>query len=310
MTRTIPAGVQPSLSAVGCSPAKINLTLEVLGRRPDGFHDLRSLVVGTGWTDCLQIEATTDGRIDLACDSNDLPTDERNLVVQAAVQLRDAIGADQLGAHCRLQKRIPLASGLGGGSSNAATALSLLNQIWNAGKSPEELARIGQHIGSDVPLFFSLPSCLISGRGERVEPWSMSWSGWAVICWAAGAVRTAAVYAQWRPEDVGARRAGVADATSVAGAPNARSVAALCFNDLEPAVFHVVPSVRALWSAVGDAAGLEPRVSGAGRAVYVLYDERVEADRLCEQLNAQGTGQGSAVAPVPADPSTTCEDDR
>lgn len=314
MTETLSAGARSSLSAIACSPAKINLTLEVLGRRPDGYHDIRSLVVGLGLSDTLRFEASTDGRLVLSCNRNDLPTDEGNLIVQSARLLRARAGNDSWGARIELTKRIPVAAGLGGGSSNAAAALTALNALWRAELSVAELSRIGQRVGSDVPLFFSLPSSVISGRGEIVDRVSLRWSGWALLCWASEPVHTAEVYARWRESDASARRPAARTAAGGAAAPveatTADEVSARCFNDLEPAVFRVAPAVRTLWEAVGGVAGAEPRVSGAGRTVFVLFDDRVEADGLAERLNATGIGQGTAVVRLPAGPSTTNEDDR
>ena len=151
------------------APAKVNLSLRVLGRREDGFHELDSLMVRVSVFDALEIERTGAGGIVFSCDAGDVPSDDTNLVVRAARLFSVETGvAPDLRIH--LQKVVPHGGGLGGGSSDAATALMAMNTIFDTGLSRDSLARIGSQIGSDVPFFLYESAARISGRGEVVAP--------------------------------------------------------------------------------------------------------------------------------------------
>lgn len=151
------------------APAKVNLSLRVLGRREDGFHELDSLMVRVSVFDALEIERTDAGGIAFSCDAGDVPLDDTNLVVRAALLFCSQTGVEpDLRIH--LQKAIPHGGGLGGGSSDAATTLMALNTIFETGLSRDSLALIGAQIGSDVPFFLYESAARISGRGEVVVP--------------------------------------------------------------------------------------------------------------------------------------------
>ncbi|MEM9704131.1 MAG: 4-(cytidine 5'-diphospho)-2-C-methyl-D-erythritol kinase, partial [Planctomycetota bacterium] len=146
------------------APAKLNLTLDVLGRRDDGFHELKSLMVTVGWFDTLTV-SPADALTLSVTGAVGVPTDERNLVIRAARALERAIGR-RPGAALRLHKRIPHEAGLGGGSSDAAATLSALNELWQAGLDRAELSEIAATVGSDVPLFLcGAAAAVVRGRG-------------------------------------------------------------------------------------------------------------------------------------------------
>jgi len=149
------------------SPAKINLFLAVTGRRSDGYHDLVSLVAPLEWGDNLHVAAAPEFSIE--CDDPAVPVDEGNLVLKAAGLFSKATGWGG-GARFRLEKRIPIGSGLGGGSSNAATALRALNILAGEPMTLEALRELAAQIGSDCALFLAGGPAVIRGRGERVEP--------------------------------------------------------------------------------------------------------------------------------------------
>ena len=150
------------------APAKINLTLRVLSLRADGYHEIESLVAQIDLCDTVTVTPREDRRLLVDCSDRTIPCDSSNLALRAAHSLAEAHGVRR-GALISLTKRIPSGAGLGGGSSNAAATLKLLNAQWRLGLSHPELAEIGAEIGSDVPLFCHGPLCAIRGRGERVE---------------------------------------------------------------------------------------------------------------------------------------------
>jgi len=149
------------------APAKINLTLRVLGRRPDGFHDIETLIVPLTLSDRLTIEAAPDWAF--SCDDSTLPIDEGNLVVRAA-RLFFAETGVKPAARIHLEKSIPHGAGLAGGSSDAATSLRLLDQFFGTDLSNEKLLAMAAQLGSDVPVFINGGSAWCRGRGEIIEP--------------------------------------------------------------------------------------------------------------------------------------------
>ena len=151
------------------APAKINLHLEVLGLRPDGFHELAMLMQSIDLADSLRLRPTADGQISLQCDRADLPTDSSNLVVKAAEMLRARSGFAELGAQIVLEKRIPIGAGLAGGSSNGAAALLGLNELWGLGFKSHQLHSMAAELGSDMPFCLDGGTQLCFGRGEQLE---------------------------------------------------------------------------------------------------------------------------------------------
>jgi len=152
------------------APAKINLHLEVLGLRPDGFHELAMVMQSLDLADELHCRATADGSIALDCDLPGLPTDGDNLIVRAAELLRSRSGLPELGARISLRKRIPVGAGLAGGSSDAAAVLVGLNALWGLGHDHAALLHLAAELGSDVPFCLEGGTRLCFGRGERLEP--------------------------------------------------------------------------------------------------------------------------------------------
>ena len=151
------------------APAKINLHLEVLGLRPDGFHELAMVMQSIDLADSLRMRPTADGQISLQCDRADLPTDSSNLVVKAAEMLRARSGFAELGAQIVLEKRIPIGAGLAGGSSNGAAALLGLNELWGLGFKSHQLHSMAAELGSDMPFCLDGGTQLCFGRGEQLE---------------------------------------------------------------------------------------------------------------------------------------------
>ncbi|MDR2991667.1 MAG: 4-(cytidine 5'-diphospho)-2-C-methyl-D-erythritol kinase [Burkholderiaceae bacterium] len=149
------------------APAKLNLFLHVTGRRPDGYHLLQSVFMLIDWCDTLHFERTASGRITREDLGAPLPPDD--LTVRAARALQAASGCAQ-GAHIVVDKRIPAQAGMGGGSSDAATALLALNRLWRLGLSADQLAQIGLPLGADVPFFVHGRNAWVEGVGERIRP--------------------------------------------------------------------------------------------------------------------------------------------
>ena len=148
--------------------AKINWTLEILGRRPDGYHELRTILQTVDVHDDL-IFTLAESQIILTCDNPAVPCDETNLIFRAALLLRELSGCDK-GVNIHLIKRIPMGAGLGGGSSNAAIALLALINLWDLDVAPQDLFTLGAKLGADVPFFFFGGTGIGIGRGDEVYP--------------------------------------------------------------------------------------------------------------------------------------------
>jgi 4-diphosphocytidyl-2-C-methyl-D-erythritol kinase len=151
------------------APAKVNWSLRVLGRRPDGYHDLESLVLPVSVFDELEVEHHPGGQLEFACDAEGVPADESNLVVRAVRLFCESCGLVP-GVRVRLHKQIPHGAGLGGGSSDAASTLLALNVLFETGLPLEALCRMAAEIGSDVPFFVHRSPAWMRGRGEQISP--------------------------------------------------------------------------------------------------------------------------------------------
>lgn len=253
------------------APAKLNLTLAVKGRRADGYHDLESWVVLIDRYDELSFEPSAHFCLDVE-NNPSVPTDERNLIHQAAVRLAERSGIEPR-AHVRLFKRIPAGAGLGGGSSDAAACLVGLNQLWSLRCGVEELSEIGLHVGSDVPLFIHGGQVIMRGRGEVLQPLDNTLTGWVVLICPKLQVATGEVYAAY---DHAARDRCETRPWELAEL-SCRSVMPQLFNDLERAAFAVEPEVQQLHARLDGLHDQRVRMTGSGSAMFTLFDQAQDA---------------------------------
>ena len=174
------------------APAKLNLMLHVVGRRADGYHELQTVFQLIDLCDRIEIRVRDDGVISRPKGPTGVPESE-DLVVRAARALKQATGSP-LGAEIAVKKSIPMGGGLGGGSSDAATTLLALNEMWQTGLSSAQIAEIGVKLGADVPVFVAGHSAWAEGVGERLTPVSLGADSWFVVVFPGVAVPTAAVF--------------------------------------------------------------------------------------------------------------------
>lgn len=278
---------------VAWAPAKVNLYLEVLAKRPDGYHAIETLMVTAGLFDTLVLRAAP-ADVTLSCSDPTLSAGEDNLVVRAARLLRERTGCGK-GCRMRLVKRIPMAAGLAGGSSDAAAALAGLNQLWRLGLTVEELARLGAELGSDVPFFFRTPAAWCTGRGEIVTPAPVGGHFELVLLCPAFGLPTAQVYRQVvvpdRPNDGTAIRAALASG----------DVAALgrqLFNRLQDAAVRLDSRVAEYYKRLADLAPAGQLMSGSGSALFALCRSTAEADRIAAALRDGAARDGYRVFAV------------
>ena len=241
--------------------AKTNLELAVLGRREDGFHELDTIFQTIDVTDTVEV-AAGGSEIVVECSDPSVPSDARNIVHRAAVALRDRAGT-ALGARIRLEKRIPVGGGLGGGSADAAVGMVLLSRLWNLAFGEEVLSEIGASLGSDVPFFFSGGTARGRGRGERIEPLPDRAPMPLLLIVPPFSLSTAAVYSRWRPPLV-----------------EAMSVPLKTFgkNELASAVLDLEPEMMRYWETVSRYYP-DCQISGSGSSLVARDHDRGE-DRL------------------------------
>jgi len=260
------------------APAKLNLFLHVTGRRSDGYHLLQSAFMLIDWHDTLHFELRSDGKISREDLSTPLPADD--LVVRAARALQ-ASSASSLGAHIGIEKRIPAQAGMGGGSSDAASALLALNRLWKLGHSLEKLSQIGLELGADLPFFLAGQNAWVEGVGEKITPISLPEGRFLVV----------------KPEQGLETRLIFSDPSlkrdSQTAIISGFSADAFGFgrNDLQSVAERLCPGVKQAleWLA---SQGLKGRMTGSGSAVFAHVLQEPEQGvvpdtfqvRLCRSL--------------------------
>src|SRR2546421_1030668 len=267
--------------------AKINLTLDVLGRRADGYHDLATVMQTVDLYDTICLTATEDNRVQLACTKPELSNDD-NLAARAAHLVRQRLAIRQ-GVLIELHKRIPMAAGLGGGSSNAAAVILALQQWWRLHLSHSDLLDMGTSLGSDVPFFLTGGLALCEGRGERVTTLTPYWPPsmrWLLLLKPAISVSTAAVFRSLPASDY-------TDGThsrAVCAAFDARSTPRLedLHNGLKRSVLETYPEVARARKDLLDAGASSVQLSGSGPTLFAPFSELVCARRVQEHRQVQG----------------------
>jgi 4-diphosphocytidyl-2-C-methyl-D-erythritol kinase len=280
--RTIAGGVEI------LAPAKLNLFLEVLSRRPDGYHEIESVMVAVSLWDTLIFEDDPSGEISLRCDEPALPVGGGNLVVKAAVRLQ-AAADNRHGARIVLSKAIPAQAGLGGGSSDAAATLIALDRLWELKTPPERLNAMAAEIGSDVPFFLHAPAAVCRGRGEIVESVVLKETYHFVLVCPPVGMSTADVYRHVVPPDR-PRPVGPVLEALAHGGPVAlgRSL----FNRLGPIAQSLQPELSRVRDALESLGPLldGTLMSGSGSAYYGLCRDSTAAEHAAEILEPLGLG--------------------
>lgn len=258
------------------APAKINLGLHVLSKRDDGFHDIETVFLQIPWADRIAVEEAN--RLSLTCSTDALPTDQSNLCLQAAHRLAQAYGVEQ-GAKLHLEKHLPFGAGLGGGSSDAATTLRLLNELWCLNAPDEHLHQLATELGSDVPFFLGPPAAYATGRGEQLSPLRDPQSGAPyrfpfvlVLVVPPVHVSTAEAYGRVRPQ-----ASGRPDLSAIVASNDLARWRTGLVNDFEMPVFKAHPEVYEAKLLLLEAGAGYASLSGSGAAVYGVFDEAKEA---------------------------------
>ncbi len=274
------------------APAKVNLFLEVLGKRRDGYHDIATLMVAVNLYDTLEFKEDTSGEIRLCCDHPDLPPGPANLVWRAATLLQQRTGCRR-GTSIRLLKRIPLAAGLAGGSTDAAATLAGLNRLWQLGQTPAELATLGAELGSDVAFFFSPPVAWCTGRGEQVTPLALGQPLWLVLVCPPVGLSTAEVY---RGVIVPDQPLTGVEIRQAAAEGNVEEIGRWLHNRLQPVAERLCPTIAAYRARLEQLHPAGQLMSGSGSSLFALCRNPREAQRIARVLRA-GSEEGSSSGP-------------
>ena len=260
--------------------AKINLFLRVEGKRSDGFHSIETIFQSVSLGDLLLAESA-DGafRVEMtgALGGAGLPRPEDNIATRAAEALRVASGSSA-GAKVTIEKRIPAAAGLAGGSANAAGTLVALQELWG---TDADLSSLAAGLGSDVPFCLLGGTALATGKGEVLQPLAAPSPIWMVLGISAEPLATAAVYEEWRPGDQGDRSGS--ETRAALGAGDVPALAQGLRNDLEHPAFRLRPDLPPLKEALLDAGALGACLSGSGPTLFGLAADEGHAAELAER---------------------------
>lgn len=256
--------------------AKLNLTLDVLGKREDGYHDLKSVMQTVSLRDDVEIDVGTGKPWCLTCDKEGIPCDERNLAWKAARVYCDATGKDPDGLQIRITKRIPSQAGMGGGSSDAAAVLRALNRHFGNPLSVEELAELGARVGSDVPFCVVGGTCMCEGRGEKLRRLPDMPSCLFVVCKPEFSVSTPQLYRKIdeveilkRPDHLATERA--LEETDL------EQLARNVFNVFDPVVAAEHPVLEEIKSVMTEYGALACQMTGSGSATFAIVEEPLSA---------------------------------
>lgn len=280
------------------APAKLNLFLEVLGRRPDGYHELETVMVSIGLYDTLLFTGDASQQTRLRCrlatthavspQQQASLSGEDNLVLRAAHVLREETGCDR-GVRIDLIKRIPLQAGLGGGSSDAAATLVGLNRFWELGLSSVRLHKLAARLGSDVNFFLDSPrGALCTGRGEDILPLSLTQRLHFVVACPAAGLSTAEVFRHWQPTGDSPH----SSAALVAALQSGRSHVAAdrLFNALQTPACGLNDAVARTLADLQSAGGAAVAMSGSGSSCFALCRSARQARHLAGRVGARADG--------------------
>jgi len=281
-----PPAWQPGLEVL--APAKVNLHLRVVGRRPDGYHFLESIVVAVTLYDRLVVEAfdeqpaASEPDVSVVTDRADVPDGRENVAWRAARGFAQR-ARRSFRLRLRIEKRIPAGAGLGGGSSDAACVLDGLNRSFGQPLDGAQLVDLAAAVGADVPFFLGPSPALVTGIGERLQPYAGPVPEHLVLCGDGASLATAAVFAGYDAALTSSGRQ-----STVANPPDTDGAPAVFFNDLESAAIALHPGVLLAKQELRRRGARTALMTGSGAVVYGVVEGRAEAGRIASELREAG----------------------
>jgi 4-diphosphocytidyl-2-C-methyl-D-erythritol kinase len=270
------------------SPAKLNLVLDILGKRKDGFHELRTIFERISLSDRITLTNRTDNKIKVICKHPHVPKGPGNLVVKVAKRLQADFGITQ-GVTIEIQKNIPVAAGLAGGSSNAATVLQGLNRLWNLKLTQKQLVAYASEIGSDVAFFiYNTSFALGEGRGEKITPIKTKAKLWHVLVTPKVKMLTKEVFGRFSAPGklkLTTNKDNVSILLPYLRRGVSSGVGTSLSNDLERAILSLRPDFENLKMKLSDAGSIGVCFSGSGPSVFALANSAAHAGQIKAQFD-------------------------
>ena len=273
--------------------AKINWSLEILGKRADGYHEVKTLLQTISLQDELHFELSEDRAISLSCDNPDIPTSDDNLIVRAAAALRDRFQVEQ-GIRVRLEKRIPIKAGCGGASSNAAVTLLALNRLWQLKLGVGELLEIAAKLGADVP-FFLLGGCVqATGTGTTLSPVANAVEParrHLIVITPRAGISTPEAYNAFDSAALTTKNANpilsVSQSEANPGHSQPWTPQASLKNDFESVIFDIEPEIRRTKETLLQAGALGALLAGSGSSVFGIFADEEDQQRAANEIQLE-----------------------
>ncbi|NJO42211.1 MAG: 4-(cytidine 5'-diphospho)-2-C-methyl-D-erythritol kinase [Cyanobacteria bacterium CRU_2_1] len=282
------------------APAKINLYLEIIGDRPDGYHELAMILQSIGLADRIDVRANGTDQIRMYCDDPQVPSDESNLAYRAAALMAQEFPQSYKqfgGVDITIEKRIPIGAGLAGGSTDAAAVLVGMDLLWKLGLTQIEIQELAAMLGSDIPFCVTGGTAIATGRGEQLSPLTSPDFLYAVLAkYGDIAISTAWAYKTYRQqfrdsyapdnETLIGRKQRVHSGAIVSAITqrDGKRIGQLLYNDLERVVLPTYPKVAKLRQTLEELDTLGVMMSGSGSTVFALVDSQAQAETVCQQL--------------------------
>lgn len=283
---------QPSFSLP--SFAKINWSLQILGKRPDGYHEVNTVLQTISLHDDIHFEVSAEKDVVLACDDPGLPTDTGNLIIRAAQALKAQYQVDY-GASIRLEKRIPTQAGLGGASSNAAVTLMALAALWQTGATSADLEEIATRLGADVPFFLSGGCARATGVGTTLQPLPDRSDVPLIVVTPRAAVSTAKAYAAFsssalttpNTDTILSSLHEAAEMRDSRPWPLGNDISTDLRNDFESVIFDIEPEIRRAKEALLRAGALNAMLAGSGSSVFGVFENQDTQARALREIKRE-----------------------
>jgi 4-diphosphocytidyl-2-C-methyl-D-erythritol kinase len=263
------------------APAKINLTLDVLHKRQDGFHEVEMVMTTIDLKDRIDLTLLDDKHISIDTSSSAIPADDRNLAYQAAKLLQERFGVPY-GVSIYIEKHIPVAAGLAGGSTDAAAVIKGLNMLWSLGLTVPEMAVLGEELGSDIPFCIYGGTALATGRGEKITPLPSPPTFWVILAKLPIGVSTAHIYGNLRCDKL--EHPQTKQMIKALEAGSFPSIAENLGNVLESVTFQLYPQVMQIKQQMKRFGADAVLMSGSGPTVYAITQKESRMQRVYNGL--------------------------
>ncbi|SET78950.1 4-diphosphocytidyl-2-C-methyl-D-erythritol kinase [Oceanobacillus limi] len=259
------------------APAKVNLSLDVLGRRKDGYHDVEMIMATIDLADRIELTSIEEDEVEVSLWSRYVPNDERNLAYKAAKLFKKAYGISK-GVHIKIEKNIPVSAGLGGGSTNAAAVLRGLNKLWDVKVPLVELASLGMEIDADVPFCVFGSTALARGRGEIIKKLPSPPSCWVILAKPDIGVSTKSILQRVNSDQIS--HPNTEEIINALDTKNFSNICKYIGNSLEEVTMSIYPEVKRIKEKMANAGADGVLMSGSGPTVYGLVQHHNKAQRI------------------------------